>query len=108
MVDGSQPRLDALPYNFTRFSTPAQQRRSLSSHAEKRALAELLSRRADTLEIDINFKVCVDCHAFFEGASELLQREISVREPKLVHTFVNGTCSCRGQWRWEERSRRAR
>ena len=27
-----------------------------------------------------------------------------VQEPRLLHTFAGGECSCKDEWRWEERS----
>ena len=42
-------------------------------------------------------------HAFMLAASRHLKRTITVREPKMVHTFTNGRCSCGGRWRWEAR-----
>ena len=55
----------------------------------------------------VNIKVCADCHLFMKCASAMLGRRISVREPKLLHVFERGDCSCADQWRWEERCRSA-
>ena len=57
----------------------------------------------ESLEIGVNFHMCVDCHAFFKGASQLLGRRIEVREPSVLHRFNEGVCSCNDQWRWEAR-----
>ena len=96
-------QFDALPIGFLDSSTTGQQKRSLRHHAEKKALAELLARGCDALEIGVNFHMCVDCHEFFKGASKLLGRRIEVREPSVLHIFDDGGCSCNDQWRWEAR-----
>eukprot|EP00966_Prymnesium_polylepis_P018666 429816-Prymnesium_polylepis.1 len=57
----------------------------------------------EELSLSINFKMCADCHAFFKEAAWLLDRPITVREPKLTHTFDRGQCSCGDCWRWESR-----
>ena len=94
---------DALPIAFLARSTKQQQKKSLRHHAEKKALAEMLTRGCESLEVGVNFHMCVDCHAFFKGASRLLDRRIQVREPSMVHRFEKGGCSCNDQWRWEAR-----
>ena len=127
-----KPDFSALPYAFTRRARRASMERSLQGHAEKLALAELLSRRRsscggkgsgvgatkmmteatnveegdDPVELSINFKVCADCHRYFKAVSAMMGdgREIIVREPKLTHTFRAGVCSCGDRWRWEART----
>ena len=96
-------QFDALPIGFLEKSTKRQQKNSLQRHVEKRALAEMLSRGCESLEIDVNIHMCVDCHAFFKGASQSLGRRIEVREPSMLHRFNDGACSCNDQWRWEAR-----
>ena len=89
--------------------------RSLQGHAEKLMLADLLAReekqsqgagrrQSEPIELSVNFKMCVDCHAFFKGASALLGRRLLVREPTLTHIFDKGECACGDRWRWEARS----
>jgi pentatricopeptide repeat protein len=51
------PRYEALPPAFLRKSSRRQRDRSLQSHAEKRALAHLIERNCERLEISINFHV---------------------------------------------------
>ena len=63
----------------------------------------MLARGCESLEIGVNFHMCVDCHAFFKGASQSLGRRIEVREPSVLHRFNEGACSCNDQWRWEAR-----
>jgi pentatricopeptide repeat protein len=98
-----EAQFDALPMLFLKRSTKQQQKKSLRHHAEKKALAEMLACGCDSLEINVNFHMCVDCHEFFKGASALLGRRIEVREPGVLHRFNEGACSCDDQWRWEAR-----
>jgi pentatricopeptide repeat protein len=102
----------ALPIEFQAHSTQSGQEISLMNHAEKKALAQLLldeTRNPQdrpsfaSLSVEINFKMCADCHAYFKGASALLGRRITVKEPTMLHVFVDGECSCNNSWRWEER-----
>ena len=89
--------------------------RSLQSHAEKLMLADLLAREEkqsngkglrhrEQIELSVNYKMCADCHAFFKGASTLIDRQMIVREPSLTHIFNGGDCACGDRWRWETRS----
>ena len=99
-------RYEALPPAFVRRSSRAQRDASLARHAEKQALVDALRRGKESLELSVNFHVCVDCHAFMRAAAVALQRTITVREPKLTHVFAatDGTCSCGEKWRWEARA----
>jgi pentatricopeptide repeat protein len=93
-----KPQLAALPFAFTRRSSEAEQVDSLKFHAEKKALAELLLRGADDLEMRVNIKVCADCHHFLAHAAKLLGRPIRVLEPSRQHVFDGkGGCSCGGE-----------
>jgi len=105
-VSSSSPyemQFEALPMLFLKRSTKQQQKKSLRHHAEKKALSEMLAHGCESLEIGVNFHMCVDCHAFFKGASLSLGRRIEVREPSVLHRFNEGACSCNDQWRWEAR-----
>jgi len=98
-----KPRLEVLPYNSRRPRSVERSLRTLASHAEKRALADLLARNATTLSIGINMKVCLDCHDYIQAASVMFRRDVVVREPRKLHKFSSkfGNCSCGGKWRWE-------
>ena len=80
-----------------------QQEESLKLHAEKKALAMLLSNGEDELSISINFNACMDCHEFFKISSQMLGRGIQLRQPQMTHTFIAGNCSCNNRWSWEAR-----
>ena len=75
-----KPQLQALPWRFLQNSTREQQEESLKLHAEKKALAMLLSNNGeDELSISINFNACTDCYEFFKISSQMLGRRIQLR-----------------------------
>merc|ERR1712224_533022 len=88
------PQLQALPWAFTQNSTRKQQEDSLKLHAEKKALAVVLACSEAKLNVAIEFNTCMDCHEFFKKSSLLLGSRIQLRQPKNVHTFTDGCCSC--------------
>ena len=91
--DKYEPHLRALPYAFA--GDAAAGARSLKYHAEKKALAHLLADDAAELRVDVNFKMCADCHGFFKAASAVVDRPIHVSEGgRPAHTFRRGQCSC--------------
>ena len=81
------PRISALPLDFVERTNETQQVASLSNHAEKRALADLLMQDAATLDMRVNFRICDDCHDFLNHAAVLLDRPIHVLEPTRQHIF---------------------
>eukprot|EP00747_Dinoflagellata_sp_TGD_P128750 gnl/TRDRNA2_/TRDRNA2_174592_c9_seq16.p1 gnl/TRDRNA2_/TRDRNA2_174592_c9~~gnl/TRDRNA2_/TRDRNA2_174592_c9_seq16.p1 ORF type:complete len:272 (+),score=53.05 gnl/TRDRNA2_/TRDRNA2_174592_c9_seq16:200-1015(+) len=97
------PQVQALPWAFVRKSTVVQQQNSLQLHAEKKALTVLLACAADELIVSIGFNACTDCHDALKNAALLLGRRIYLRQPKMVHAFADGSCSCNDRWRWEAR-----
>merc|ERR1711924_543783 len=92
------PQLHALPWAFAQKNTCKQQEDSLMLHAEKKALAGLLACSVPELNVAIEFNACIDCHEFFKEVSLLLSDMIQLRQPKMVHTFADGCCSCNDQW----------
>ena len=95
--DRYEPHLRALPYAFA--GDAAAGARSLKYHAEKKALAHLLADDAAELRVDVNFKMCADCHGFFKAASAVVDRPIHVSEGgRPAHTFRHGQCSCGDAW----------
>jgi hypothetical protein len=100
---GYPTQLQALPFGFTAISSERHQTSSLRTHAEKRALAELIRKPNAVLEMTINFKMCADCHKFMKSASRVYEKGIIVEEPRLRHKFQGGSCSCLDDWRWEAR-----
>ena len=96
-------QVQALPWNFVQHSSLEEQEGSLQLHAEKKALAVLLAQGEPQPEVSINFNACTDCHEFFKSSSLLMGRTIHLRQPRMVHTFIAGNCSCKDRWRWEAR-----
>ena len=91
---GYPTQLQALPFGFTAISSERHQTSSLRTHAEKRALAELIRKPNAVLEMTINFQMCADCHKFMKSASRVYEKGIIVEEPRLRHKFQGGSCSC--------------
>jgi pentatricopeptide repeat protein len=99
----------ALPALFVldkagKFSS-TKQARSLTYHAEKKALALLLQSPAPIC-MHVNCKMCRDCHTAFECTSALHGRELRVVDGVhddlsggFLHVFTNGVCSCARRWR---------
>ena len=84
---GYPTQLQALPFGFTAISSERHQTSSLRTHAEKRALAELIRKPNAVLEMTINFKMCADCQKFMKSASRVYEKGIIVEEPRLRHNF---------------------
>ncbi|CAA6666255.1 unnamed protein product [Spirodela intermedia] len=72
----------------------------LSHHSEKLALAFVLIGSSSGLPIRImkNLRVCGDCHLFFRCSSQVVGREIILRDSIRFHHFANGRCSCGDYW----------
>ena len=78
-------------------------------HAEKKALAMLLSNNGeDELSMSINFNACMDCHEFFKVSSQMLSHRILLCQPKMTHMFIDGHCSCNDWWSLQSRLTSAR
>ena len=75
----------------------------MQQHAEKKALAVLLSHDEAQPSVSINFNACMDCHVFFKISSQLLSRKILLCQPKMTHTFIDGHCSCNDWWSLQSR-----
>lgn len=71
-------------------------------HSEKLALAfGLMSGATPTgkaLRIVKNLRICRDCHEVFKYVSQVVKREIIVRDANRYHTFLDGSCNCRDYW----------
>ena len=106
--------LSSLPQQGASIASDETKRELLLHHCEKQALAVMLastvhrlpdktSRPTNTTaitalgfypHISVNLCMCADCHAFFRASSRLLKNEITCQDPKRVHIFLDGTCSC--------------
>ncbi|XP_015875769.3 pentatricopeptide repeat-containing protein At4g21065-like [Ziziphus jujuba] len=72
----------------------------LSHHSEKLAIAYGIVSTGFRTPITImkNLRVCTDCHNFAKYTSQLLGREIILRDIHRFHHFKHGCCSCRDYW----------
>jgi pentatricopeptide repeat protein len=77
-----------------------QKEHLLGHHSEKLALAfGLISMPSGfTIQIKKNLRVCGDCHTAFKFISNIVGREIVVRDTNRFHHFKNGKCSCGDYW----------
>ena len=81
--EGYVVQLQAVPWKRAKEMTVGEQRMALRNHPEKKAFADLLDSGAPSLEIKINFNICVDCHEFFKAASRHFSRRVQVVEQKM-------------------------
>ncbi|XVE68473.1 hypothetical protein DITRI_Ditri09bG0071100 [Diplodiscus trichospermus] len=72
----------------------------LRGHSEKLAISLGLLRtsKGQTLRVNKNLRICVDCHNAAKLISRAVEREIVVRDNKRFHHFRNGICSCGDYW----------
>ncbi|CAL8166973.1 unnamed protein product [Prunus armeniaca] len=72
----------------------------LGYHSEKLAIAYGIMSTTSGIPIRImkNLRVCTDCHNFIKYTSQLLDREIIVRDLHRFHHFKHGLCSCGDYW----------
>ncbi|KDO45471.1 hypothetical protein CISIN_1g043490mg, partial [Citrus sinensis] len=76
----------------------------LYHHSEKLALVFAimnqgsLCRERSVIRIMKNIRICVDCHNFMKLASDLLGKEIVVRDSNRFHHFKDRICSCNDYW----------
>ncbi|XP_027148531.1 pentatricopeptide repeat-containing protein At5g66520-like [Coffea eugenioides] len=78
----------------------AEKEKILYHHSEKLALVFgiINTPPGETIRIMKNLRVCEDCHAAFKLISDVVNREIVVRDRNRFHCFKNGTCSCKDYW----------
>lgn len=69
---------------------------STSFHSEKLAIGFGLLNTPNAAPIRVikSISMCRDCHNFVKFVSLLTSREITIRDSKRLHKFVNGKCSC--------------
>ncbi|XP_022890046.1 pentatricopeptide repeat-containing protein At4g21065-like [Olea europaea var. sylvestris] len=78
----------------------SEKERFLYRHSEKLAVVfGLLSTPpGETIRIFKNLRVCEDCHAALKLISEIVNRELVVRDRNRFHCFKDGSCSCKDYW----------
>ncbi|CAM0881546.1 unnamed protein product [Alopecurus aequalis] len=72
----------------------------LSYHSEKLAVAFVLTRSSSGVPIRImkNLRICGDCHTAFRYISQIIGRQIILRDSIRFHHFEDGKCSCGDYW----------
>ncbi|GJM85416.1 hypothetical protein PR202_ga01862 [Eleusine coracana subsp. coracana] len=72
----------------------------LSHHSERLAVAfALISTPAGApIRVKKNLRICRDCHVAIKFISQIVSREIIVRDINRFHHFKDGTCSCGDYW----------
>lgn len=69
-------------------------------HSEKLAIGFGLLSTEVGMRIVVmkNLRVCNDCHEFIKLVSEIIGREVVVRDASRFHHFRDGFCSCKDFW----------
>lgn len=69
-------------------------------HCEKLAIALGISNSPQFRSIRIikTTRMCNHCHTFAKLVSEKYGRQILIKDPKCLHKFENGKCSCEDYW----------
>ncbi|KAI3900109.1 hypothetical protein MKW98_001009 [Papaver atlanticum] len=77
-----------------------KKKESLIYHSERLALAFALISKGPAKPIRIfkNLRICGDCHNAMKLLSEVIDRDIIIRDVTRFHHFQNGSCSCRDYW----------
>ncbi|PWA85269.1 Pentatricopeptide repeat-containing protein [Artemisia annua] len=73
---------------------------SLGYHSEKLAVAYGLLKLPEKMPIRVmkNLRVCGDCHSAIKLISQVMGREIILRDANRFHHFKDGLCSCKDFW----------
>lgn len=73
---------------------------AIMAHSERLACTYALLTTAPRMPLRIikNLRVCGDCHNYFKIISDIVGREIVMRDAKRFHHFKNGKCSCNDYW----------
>ncbi|XP_047335321.1 pentatricopeptide repeat-containing protein At4g15720 [Impatiens glandulifera] len=72
----------------------------VSLHSERLALgfSLLCVAKGVTITVMKNLRMCRDCHEAFKLISEMVDRDIVVRDVNRFHHFKNGVCTCGDFW----------
>ncbi|WCJ40225.1 Tetratricopeptide repeat (TPR)-like superfamily protein [Euphorbia peplus] len=73
---------------------------ALRYHSEKLAVAYgvMNTSPGSTIHIIKNLRICADCHTFIKLLSNIVDREIVLRDSKRFHHFKDGLCTCGDYW----------
>jgi len=102
---GYVPRLAALPAHTTRGWTSVQRAAVLAQHCEKKALAAQLALGYPRPKLQVNRRMCADCHELFKVVSAALDVRIECLDAARLHVFADGACTC-GDVQQERAARR--
>lgn len=80
--------------------TETEKKEHLQYHSERLALgfALISTNPLKTIRIFKNLRICGDCHDVMKLISDIMNREIIIRDIKKFHHFKAGTCSCHDFW----------
>ncbi|KAL6867437.1 hypothetical protein ACP4OV_015461 [Aristida adscensionis] len=77
-----------------------QKEQDIGYHSERLAVAFGIIATPEGAPIKIfkNLRICGDCHTTIKFISQIMEREIIIRDSNRFHHFKNGNCSCRDYW----------
>ncbi|XP_062202312.1 pentatricopeptide repeat-containing protein At4g13650 [Phragmites australis] len=88
--------------NYHLFHEKEQERKDPTAfvHSEKLAVAFGLMSLPPCVPLRVikNLRVCNDCHNWMKFTSQVMGREIVLRDVYRFHHFINGSCSCGDYW----------
>ncbi|XP_068650890.1 pentatricopeptide repeat-containing protein At4g14850 [Aristolochia californica] len=87
--------------NFALYDLEEEEKESeVLYHSEKLALAFglMIIPPGVPIRINKNLRVCGDCHSAIKFISQIVEREIIVRDNNRFHHFRNNQCSCGDYW----------
>ncbi|CAL0316021.1 unnamed protein product [Lupinus luteus] len=98
MIDEINEKLELLITKLKNQGYGYEESRDKLYHSEQLAVAfGLLSvPTMAPIHINKNSLICLHCHDFIMLVTQVVGREIIVRDGKRFHVFNNGQCSCRG------------
>ncbi|KAK9713802.1 hypothetical protein RND81_06G052200 [Saponaria officinalis] len=70
------------------------------SHTEKLAisLGIVSLSNSQPIRVSKNLRMCFDCHVAAKLISDIVRREIFVKDVSFYHHMKNGACSCQDRW----------
>ncbi|BAF11399.1 pentatricopeptide repeat-containing protein At4g37170 [Oryza sativa Japonica Group] len=77
-----------------------QKEQDIGYHSERLAVAFgiIATPEGSPIKVFKNLRICGDCHAAIKLISQIVQRDIIVRDSNRFHHFKDGICSCRDYW----------
>ncbi|KAG9459768.1 hypothetical protein H6P81_004276 [Aristolochia fimbriata] len=101
-LDSMKKKINAAGSDFfsTQVTMGEEEEANMGTHSEKLAIAfALISIPAfRRILITKNLRMCAACHGSVKLFSLLYKREIIVKDPRCLHHFRDGHCSCGDYW----------